>query len=184
MRTVRLIYIDHSDLSEMSPRELRAAADEKLLSLAFGRDYGKIEKNEFGKPFLSGEDGRHFSISHAKGGSVIGVSDTELGVDIEEISEMSGRRLKINDDIAGQYFSEEYKKQYLMAKEERKNEVFALCWTATEAMLKAAGTGFHADPRNNPQVYEGWKVKSFLHRGYAVSVAMREDFEIVKDRNE
>lgn len=93
---------------------------QKILSKE-GIDHPIFEKNEWGKPSL--KDGSfHFSLSHSGLWGVCALSDTPVGVDIEQP--------RCFDKLAARYFSE--------ARTE--DDVLRL-WTAKEAYLKLLGRG-------------------------------------------
>ena len=180
MKKVSLYLVSHKDFSIENNKDLRDAADTSLLSAAFPGNSYTMTKNKYGKPYFTDEGAPFFSISHAKGYSVLAESDAELGVDIEEIKEgLSEKREKINADIAKNYFDKDSAVLYEKADPSEKPELFAKFWTAAESMLKCAGTGFYADPRNNPSVYEGYITKTIMHEDHVISVSMKEEFEII-----
>ena len=79
-------------------------------------------ENQWGKPQLADREDLHFSLSHSGLWAVCAVSDTPVGVDIEQP--------RCNDKLARRFFPN--------AKTE--DDVLRL-WTATEAYLKYLGRG-------------------------------------------
>ena len=93
-----------------------------------------IKYGEHGKPYL--EHGPFFSISHSRRYSVLAVSESEIGIDIEmheNINQRLMERCFANDEQAFAKLS---------------TENFLKIWTAKEAVLKFLGTGFFYSPKN------------------------------------
>ena len=129
-----------TDLDRLSPtRKTRALACRKdddgmriacagyLLQEALCKEGITMEnqiftENQWGKPQLAGREDLHFSLSHSGLWVVCAISDTPVGVDIEQP--------RCTDKLARRLFPE--------AKNE--NDVLRL-WTATEAYLKYLGRG-------------------------------------------
>lgn len=88
-----------------------------------------------GKPYLVG-DGLHFNLSHSGKLALIGVSQHELGIDVEKV-----RHLESLTQIAQRHFSDsEFRK--LEALDDAARELaFYRCWTRKEAYIKALGEG-------------------------------------------
>lgn len=98
----------------------------------------KIGYNSFGKPFV--QDSRiHFNLSHSGDHLVIGVSDEELGVDVETIR-------PINLDVA-KSFCTENELSYIHHAEDRYDRFFRV-WTLKEAYVKKIGKGLYFDVKN------------------------------------
>lgn len=93
-----------------------------------------LEKNEYGKPLLTGIQDLHFNISHSGNLVVCALDEEPVGIDVEEI-----RSIDVN--IAKQFFhQEEY--NYLFSKpEEEWLTYFYMFWTAKESYIKAKGKG-------------------------------------------
>lgn len=83
----------------------------------------EFEVGEYGKPKLKNIKGLYFSLAHADNISVCAISDTEVGVDIEN-------RTRISECISRKYFTER-ERQY----------DFSYIWTRKEAVAKADGRG-------------------------------------------
>lgn len=78
--------------------------------------------NEFGKPYLKDNlSNFHFNLSHTKNAVVVAVSNQEIGVDIEKITEA-------NLEIALRFFTKlEY--NYIDKLPDKRNERFYEVWT-------------------------------------------------------
>lgn len=112
-----------------------------LLRQGLKEEYG-IEKkptflyNEYGKPFLKENPKIFFSISHTKSIVACVISDVEVGVDVEEVREVSPR-------VVDKMLNEKEKSQVKSEKD------FIKYWTMKEAIAKCEGTGLaHFDFKN------------------------------------
>ena len=113
-----------------------------LLGRYLGTDPGAVRftYNAFGKPALSPEcgTGLSFNLSHAAGlGLIAIVADADVGVDVEDI--------RVRPDhaaMARQFFTAAAADQLERLPSHLQAEGFLGCWTRTEALLKARGTGF------------------------------------------
>jgi 4'-phosphopantetheinyl transferase len=105
-----------------------------------------IIKTSNGKPEIANMNGIHFSISHTKDLFICGIQDTNLGIDVEDLSLKESLNLKHAGD---KYISERYiaiaKRFY--SKEENEYlegngfQNFFRIWVRKEAFIKAKGTG-------------------------------------------
>lgn len=99
--------------------------------------------NEFGKPYYKG---MYFNISHSKDIVAFCVSDSEVGIDIEAITDRN------YDLLAERYLgikeTEEYQKSI-----ENKAESFLRLWTKKEAFHKHVGDGINLDSIKNDVPY-------------------------------
>ena len=92
--------------------------------------------NEHGKPYLVGHEGIYFNISHCREAIAVGVSNREIGIDIE------GQR-RFSDNLLQRAFNEEEIRSVREAAEPEKE--FARIWTRKEAYFKWTGTGILID---------------------------------------
>ena len=90
------------------------------------------KKDGNGKPFIEGE--KQFNISHSGDYVVCVVSPNAVGVDIEEISRMSG---KVFDRIC----SPKERQMALSIEIDRLEKYFCRVWTRKESILKLSGIG-------------------------------------------
>lgn len=104
----------------------------EVLKKHFGITDYTIEKNEKGKPFLSGFPDVHFNISHCDGLAVCGISDKEIGVDAELIRSYNGKAMK-------RIFSAD--EQSIIAASENPETDFFKIWTLKESLCKFTGEG-------------------------------------------
>jgi 4'-phosphopantetheinyl transferase len=94
----------------------------------------------FGKPRLrsggTSPPGLHFNLSRSDDYCLIGVSRSELGVDVERLEPRADL-----DELAGRYFAPAESATIHRLEGESKTRAFFRCWTCKEAVLKALGSG-------------------------------------------
>ena len=107
-----------------------------LLREGLASDYGvndeiRFSFNREGKPFLANHPEIHFNLSHCKKGVACAISNSPVGIDIEEI---------LYDDEVARYIlsEEEYREVTTSA---NKAESFTKKWTEKESYLKMLGCG-------------------------------------------
>ena len=124
--------LDNAKRSQLGKRAVRTLA---CRYLELNEEGIVFEKDEYGKPFLQGQEGFHFNISHSDRYVVCAVSDAPIGVDVEKIRQV---RLK----VAERFFTES-EKQYVFSgeSEEMKCSRFFTVWTRKEAFVKRDGRG-------------------------------------------
>lgn len=88
-----------------------------------------------GKPYVAGK-GPFFNLSHSGKLALIGVSATELGVDLEKV-----RRLDSLTEIARKHFSAGEFAALDRLEGPARELAFYRCWTRKEAYIKALGEG-------------------------------------------
>lgn len=111
---------------------------ELLLRKALG-DLGVYEFSfsygEAGKPYLAGQNGLYFNLSHSGNYILCAVSDHEIGCDIEIIRDTDLH-------IAKRFFHRnEYEIIASQTTDRAKSELFFRYWTLKESFLKATGLG-------------------------------------------
>lgn len=146
-------------------KEDRIRRKEALLCECLGISTEDLIIGEHGKPFLP--EG-YISISHDEEMSVLALSDRLIGVDIEKITKA---RIKVAEKL----FPKDWLIEIDDASEDERPEVFTKRWTGLEAMLKADGRGLALNVKNSPEWIDRWKVKSFVHKDFYVSVAVIKD---------
>ena len=131
-----------------------------LLRMALSRRYGwrafpEIAFSDRGKPCFPAYPGVHFNLSHTGGAVLVGISDQELGVDIERIRPV-GRRTMAR--LAG-----------------RSDEgAFFQSWVRREARSKRSGDGIGTMMRaEEPLQYGEFYYELETFPGYAAGVATR-----------
>lgn len=99
-----------------------------------------IVQGEYGKPYIEGRDGFHYSISHSGEWVICAVDDMPIGADIQE-----QRRWRLN--TAKRFYSkEEYDRLTGIGEydTERQRKLFYKMWTAKESCVKLTGRGIGA----------------------------------------
>ncbi|MCQ2435351.1 MAG: 4'-phosphopantetheinyl transferase superfamily protein [Clostridia bacterium] len=132
-RRQRIAKARHSDIKAQIMAGgliIRAA-----LKDSFGIDEFELAENEFGKPYVVGRPDVHFNISHSGKVVVCAVSDTECGVDVEDLS--------VSHDIMGVATRFMSVLEYdAMMMSENPNRAFCRLWTLRESYVKMRGRGF------------------------------------------
>ena len=98
-----------------------------------------IEKAPRGKPFFPGID-LHFSITHTKTTVFCAISDTEIGIDAEDLTR------KVSPSLAEKVLSPAEYQQYQAVPEEDRNEALLRFWVLKEAEAKCSGLGLRGYP--------------------------------------
>jgi len=149
-------------------RKVHDKAKEILLKDILGADETALQKNEYGKPYLSNGI-KYFSISHDMGITVLGVSDIEIGIDIEKICEAKW-------PVINRLFPIDYKNRVAQAGE-AKNMEFIKCWTLIEAVLKARGTGFRETGISSEKLdfLNNYETGSILYEDFVISFAYEKE---------
>ncbi len=87
----------------------------------------EIIYNEYGKPYLKNNE-IYFNISHSKEYTILGISSSEIGVDIEEIK-------PIRENVINKVCTDDEKKLI------KNDEDFTLIWVKKESYVKWVGMG-------------------------------------------
>ncbi|WP_372476019.1 4'-phosphopantetheinyl transferase superfamily protein [Bacillus mycoides] len=93
--------------------------------------------NEYGKPFVENFSDFHFNISHSGEWVVCGTANSNVGIDIEKVSEIEALKL------ANEFFSdEEFYDISSMNSDEQINYFYDI-WTLKESYIKTIGKGLY-----------------------------------------
>lgn len=114
----------------------RCLAAGLLLRMALGECVLALRENTQGKPYLP--HGPCFNLSHSGEYVILGVSDHEIGVDIERIAPFDNR-------VARRCYTDE-ELAWLYAQSGA--DAFYRLWTAKESVMKATGLGFTLTPES------------------------------------
>ena len=115
-------------------------AAELLLVYAYSKYKGAApapvewEAGEYGKPYITGDAGTHFNLSHTRGMMMLAISTVPVGVDIERVYACgpgAARRIFTQEEYAG----------YLTLPDEERRIRFFERWTVMEAYHKLSGRG-------------------------------------------
>lgn len=107
----------------------------QLLKHAIKEEYGierfpKMDRGVHGKPYFM-EEQCYFNISHTKGIVACALGETELGIDVERVREVS-------KSMERRVLSEE-EREWLST--QKREEAFIRLWTLKESYIKATGEG-------------------------------------------
>ena len=145
---------------------LSAYAGGLLLDRVLGADESRIAIRADGKPLI--ENGPFFSLSHSGGRCVLAANDAPVGVDIELMDE--------GNLIAARGALTRAELEWISPEPLTR---FHLLWTRKESLFKALGGA--DDPVKIEALSDrhgGWKLKSIIWEGFAVSVCAKEPGEI------
>lgn len=127
---------------------------------------GQVGYGKDGKPFLLERQWK-YNLSHSGVWVALGISDAEIGVDIERIR-------RYHSATARKLFTEE--EQVMLEQvesEEARNALFTRLWTEWEAVLKLEGSGFAGGWRENGVDKARYAIWTKEMDGYFLSVATR-----------
>lgn len=131
-RLQRFHFADHRRRYQIGHGALRLILagylDEEPAALSF-------TQGPRGKPYLASR-GPFFNLSHSGKLALIGVSATELGVDLEKV-----RHLESLTEIARKHFSADEFAALDRLEGAAREQAFYRCWTRKEAYIKALGEG-------------------------------------------
>lgn len=128
---------------------------------------GQVGYGKDGKPFLLERQWK-YNLSHSGVWVALGISDAEIGVDIERIR-------RYHSATARKLFTEE--EQVMLEQvesEEARNALFTRLWTEWEAVLKLEGSGFAGGWRENGVDKARYEIWTKEMDGYFLSVATRD----------
>lgn len=151
-----------------------------LLRLALKRGYGITEPPEFtfgerGKPFLKDRSDVFFNMSHCKNAVICAVSDSPVGVDIQDI-----RPLKIS--AAKKFCTESELLEAEKLSDEEQTRFLCRLWSIKESVSKMTGVGF-------AQGYCGFSAEEMTdsgtaaiteHNGNIISICGGSTIEIIE----
>ncbi len=121
--------------------------------------------NPYGKPIILDNKNIHFNLSHSGQYVICGISDSQIGVDIEQYG-------AYNPGIAQTYYHNLEYQKLKEQQEENRGMYFYDLWTLKESFIKADGRGLHI-PLNNFYVTmdeNGAEIYGEMTDGYVVSL--------------
>lgn len=122
--------------------KLRCVTADVLLKNALGTEDFRIEKNEFGKPYIKDRQDFHYNLSHSGHYVVIAYGSTEVGVDVQQHDPDVDMQV-----IAERCFApDEWK--YIEQSDQQILQRFYEIWTGKESYLKYTGEGLRRDMRS------------------------------------
>jgi 4'-phosphopantetheinyl transferase len=144
-----------------------------------------FETSANGKPFIAGSNSQnlHFNVSHSGNWIMIGIANTELGVDVEQVKP----KFEYHDILALNFSADEI--TYIT--QHQSIERFFLLWTRKEAFLKATGQGLNNNlvdfscldglktaDSHLVATTKNWFINSFkLQEGYPASITVSPEIK-------
>lgn len=182
-----LYFMEYEPTGKAEDRKTEHILGRRLLSYGLREEYGKdyiVEQSEGGKPYIPEAPYIHFNISHTKGMVVCGISEKEIGVDVEYIREAK-------EAVIRRICSKE-EKEYIFGVEninlKERGIRFTRIWTLKESYIKAIGKGlafslkeisFFLEDREKNVIISNipdWNYYQFMLRGkYIVSVCEEQE---------
>lgn len=173
-----LYFMEYEPMGKIEDREMEHMLGRKLLAYGLMQEYGKeykVEQVQGGKPYLLEAPYISFNISHTRGMVVCGISEKEIGVDVEYIREAK-------ESLIRRVCSKE-EQEYIWG-EGNIPLRFTRIWTLKESYVKAIGKGlafslkeisFSLKESEQGIMIEssvgGWNYRQFMSRGnYVITV--------------
>ena len=148
-----------------------ALIDRGLGAFGFREKDMSYGRTAYGKPFFRNAPGIHFNISHSSTKVAVAFSDSEVGCDIEEITD-------IDLAVAERFFNRDEYEAIMSLKDEERCSAFFRCWTMKESYMKATGMGMSLPP-GSFSVFREIPGYSFLtpdsFAGYACALCCNPD---------
>lgn len=161
--------------------KLISLATELLVRYCIAKDTGgfseqlEFEYGKYGKPYISCIPNYFFSVSHSHNAIIFASSDSEIGVDIEKITEDSKSIIQIAKD----FFTCDEEK-YICSSDNMYKHFFEV-WTRKEAYVKHLGTGLFT-PLESFSVLKEYKKARFItfqEKEYMISVCCDKKYNRV-----
>jgi len=149
----------------------------KVCGIDYIQDKTPVVRNEHGKPSLKDYPEIHYNMSHADGITACMLSDSECGIDCENV-----RQYRPN--VVKRVFSESEKILLENTPENERDLLFFRLWTLKEAYVKAIGTGisypmntaeFSFEGKHIATNIKGFKFKQYIlkNKKYVVSICRK-----------
>ena len=136
-----MFKLDHWPLNGLDSRVAGKLLLAQMYEELTGEAMPPIEKAPRGKPYFPGSN-LHFSITHTKTTVFCALSDTEIGIDAEELTR------KVSPNLAEKILSPHEKQQYEAVPEEDRNQALLRFWVLKEAEAKCSGLGLRGYPNH------------------------------------
>ena len=131
-RRERIFRLKNDHMKNVSLFAEITMIEEASKDLSVSKESIRIEKTDLGKPYVSGFENYHISLSHCDGMILFASSSSPVGVDIE--------KPKANfERIAKRFFTEDESQKIKNAPSPA--DEFLLVWTRKEAFVKLTGEG-------------------------------------------
>lgn len=125
----------------------------------------EFEKNKYGKLKVKGNNNIYFNISHSGDYVIVGMSDSEVGIDIEIYKDAKHETV----DLAKRYYTEDEYNWILSFDEAERIKAFYKIWTLKESYVKFAGKGLSIS------------LSSFSFAFDGSNISLKKDNEIFND---
>lgn len=133
-----LLYDMNELEGNLTKKQRESAASDILLKRGLGVTSYSLYYGSHGKPYLKGRPDTFFSISHSGHFAACAFSETEIGLDLQEVPKTdSGKLLR----IAKRFFSERDFERLSAVSPNQLNRHFTGMWAAHEAYVKFTGEG-------------------------------------------
>jgi len=151
-----------------NPQKHSNGFKKKVLSkvLNIGESDLSIKEDLFGKPYIDNFPHIHFNISHSKRFIACGVSDSIIGIDIEDIK-------PLKEKIVEKFYTLP-EKEYIYSSPNRQNKRFIEIWTKKEAYAKGLGLGL-VMPFDFFNVLEDERIRTIYIEDWILSVFSQDD---------
>ena len=164
---------------EITPKQKSEPFLRQVLARYISDDDLIIERGEFGKPYLRDFQELHFNVSHSGEKLLIAISNTPVGIDIEQIRPRNSLA-----SLVTQCFAPSEQNYWFDLPENEKNHAFYDFWTRKEAVVKGVGRGIALglnrceidvnQPNNflNLPISENWHTQSLkISPNYCAAIA-------------
>ncbi len=150
-----------------------------LLRIALAEEYGIfttpiVGKSSTGKPYLIDHPEICFNLSHCKKGVACGVSDYEIGIDIQDY-------VPFDEGVAKQFMTH---REIAVARNDPTDREFTRIWTLKESRGKRAGMGICYDLTSTPAIEgrfeDGTISKCLMLQQFAISVTAAAEIKMIK----
>lgn len=142
------------------------ALDAVLQSVNLREKDVTIGYGEHGKPFLKDYPHLHFNLSHSGKWAVCALSDTPIGVDVEQLRQVDALRL------AARWLPAKQAKLLKTSPPTEQIPRFFEFWTRRESLLKAQGVGLSGVCAAEET---GYRFREYPLDGYALTVCTQGD---------
>ena len=115
----------------------------------------EIELDEHEKPHIKGHGDISFNISHSGEVVCLGISDKEIGVDVEKVKHFKESLI----DYVFMPQDQELAKELAMSESDM-DKVYTRLWTVKESIMKHCGKGISLSPKNILLRLEDGKIKA------------------------
>lgn len=139
----------------------------ELLNSKYNIQNYEIDYNEFGKPYLKDIPNLFFNISNKNNITVCAFSDTEIGIDIEQLC--------YKENVAERVCNQ--KELKIIAEAQNKELAFTKIWILKESYLKMLGQGLSYGMNNVDTTEFLDKVEIIEYENYLIAICNKDNFK-------